>query len=224
MLRPTKNCRKERLGASVLELMVVLAVLTVAASIFAQIVLSTARLRSISRERTLAANGARGCIERLRNERMEEVFELYNVSDADDPDGPGTAPGHRFAIRGLNPVDRVQDDCVVEIVFPALFVPDGGTEGYAQFEAERDGGSDREVVGVSQSLMGKWMLREDMDLADLGMPRDLNGDTVIDALDHRYDSRVLPVCVRVSWKGRYGDRSMDVYTLLTEFQPGIVRR
>jgi hypothetical protein len=49
-------------------------------------------------------------------------------------------------------------------------------------------------------------LREDMNLPELGMPRDLNGDDVIDGLDHRDDYIILPVRVRMSWRGASGDR------------------
>ncbi len=57
-------------------------------------------------------------------------------------------------------------------------------------------------------------LREDVDDARLGMPRDLNGDGVIDAADHSGNYRVLPVRVSVTWRGVRGLRTMTVETML----------
>ena len=47
-------------------------------------------------------------------------------------------------------------------------------------------------------------LREDFVDRELGMPRDLNGDGVIDARNHASDYIILPVRVRVRWTGRSG--------------------
>lgn len=69
--------------------------------------------------------------------------------------------------------------------------------------------------GVLASAMGRVTLplvggqvREDVVIAALGMPRDLNGDGAVDALDHSADYKVLPVLVEVSWKGVDGDASI----------------
>ena len=59
-------------------------------------------------------------------------------------------------------------------------------------------------------------LREDHVDAELGLPRDLNGDDVIDALDHAADYRILPVRVTVQWTGQNGTRSIELVTLLTQ--------
>ncbi|MBL8858074.1 MAG: prepilin-type N-terminal cleavage/methylation domain-containing protein [Planctomycetes bacterium] len=53
--------------------------------------------------------------------------------------------------------------------------------------------------------------------AQLGMPRDLNGDGVIDAADHSTDYRVLPVIVRVSWRGVGGDGYYELQTMLADY-------
>jgi prepilin-type N-terminal cleavage/methylation domain-containing protein len=57
-------------------------------------------------------------------------------------------------------------------------------------------------------------LREDAVDADLGMPRDLDGDGAIDALDHSGDYRLLPVRVTVRWTGKTGARSLELVTVL----------
>lgn len=57
-------------------------------------------------------------------------------------------------------------------------------------------------------------LREDVDDRELGMPRDLSSDGVIDALDHAGDYALLPVRVRLEWTGRAGPRSLEVVTTI----------
>lgn len=60
-------------------------------------------------------------------------------------------------------------------------------------------------------------LREDDVDAGLGMPRDLDGDGSIDATDHGADYAVLPVRVRVRWKGASGDQELEFVTVLVDF-------
>lgn len=57
-------------------------------------------------------------------------------------------------------------------------------------------------------------LREDVADARLGMPRDLNGDGIVDALDHTDDYQVLPVLIRLEWTGTSGPRTMNLYASL----------
>lgn len=58
-------------------------------------------------------------------------------------------------------------------------------------------------------------LREDVYDFDLGLPRDLDLDGQVDAEDHSSDYRILPVTVRLSWKGVTGERATVYRTLLT---------
>jgi type II secretory pathway pseudopilin PulG len=60
-------------------------------------------------------------------------------------------------------------------------------------------------------------LREDVNDPGLGMPRDLNGDGVIDFANHAGDYQVLPVRVRISWRGISGARSVDLTTLVMDW-------
>jgi hypothetical protein len=54
------------------------------------------------------------------------------------------------------------------------------------------------------------------------MPRDLNGDGVVDALDHSVDRILLPVKVTVEWKpagsvsGPTSRRKLVFYTMFSE--------
>jgi hypothetical protein len=61
-------------------------------------------------------------------------------------------------------------------------------------------------------------IREDSTDERLGMPRDLDGDTVIDDLDHGTDYRLLPVLVRIRWNGPRGERTLDMSTMLAPME------
>jgi hypothetical protein len=61
------------------------------------------------------------------------------------------------------------------------------------------------------------VLREDVNLPELGMPRDLNGDGAVDAGNHSTDYRLLPVIVRVRWQGAGGPSQFELKTMLANF-------
>lgn len=63
-------------------------------------------------------------------------------------------------------------------------------------------------------------LREDVVDDRLGMPRDLDGDQVIDSVDHSGDYFRLPVAIRLRWTGKGGLREMTVHTMLCRYQFG----
>ena len=63
-----------------------------------------------------------------------------------------------------------------------------------------------------------WELREDYQDALWGMPRDLTGDSIIDAEDHAENYILLPVRVRIEWQGRVGPRTYEVLTMLADFK------
>ncbi len=174
---------------TLLETVLALAVMTVAVSMFSSMVVATSRQRVTNHEYPVASEAVRVTLERMRNRSFEEVFALYNADPTDDPDGPGTGPGHRFAVTGLAPLDDAPGGFVGEIVFPAL----------------ADG-------------LGGIALREDTVDALLGMPRDLNGDSLVDDLDHAADYTLLPVRVVVRWKGKFGSRRLQFHSMLAEFR------
>ena len=59
-------------------------------------------------------------------------------------------------------------------------------------------------------------LREDLADRDLGMPRDLNGDGVVDALDHSGDYDYLPFRVRLEWRSKHGlPRQLQGFSAIT---------
>ena len=52
-------------------------------------------------------------------------------------------------------------------------------------------------------------LREDLDAPEFGLPRDLNGDGVIDGQNHNEDFVILPMIVRIEWTGGTSNRSVE---------------
>jgi type II secretory pathway pseudopilin PulG len=166
---------------TLMELMVVLTILTVALSLFSRTLVLSSRLDPVNRETVLAAEGARSMLETIRNSRFGEIARSFNEEAADDPDGAGTAQGRRFVVANLAPVAGEQ--LVGTVIMP--------------FNEEGE-------------------LREDAVNEMLGMPRDLNGDGVIDSDDHIDDAIVLPIGVRLEWHGATGDRSLEMYTLFAD--------
>lgn len=59
------------------------------------------------------------------------------------------------------------------------------------------------------------ILRENLNLAEFDTPRDLNADGVPDAADHSGDYVVLPIRVRVEWRGPTGNRLVELHALLS---------
>ncbi|MEM7305194.1 MAG: hypothetical protein AAF682_00920 [Planctomycetota bacterium] len=57
-------------------------------------------------------------------------------------------------------------------------------------------------------------LREDLVSDDFDLPKDLNVDGAIDANDHADDYQLLPVRIRIEWRGASGNRSLEMQTLL----------
>jgi hypothetical protein len=69
-------------------------------------------------------------------------------------------------------------------------------------------------AGSVEMPIASGQLREDTNNPNLGMPKDLNGDGTIDSLDHSADWKILPICVRLRWKGVNGDRDLRLATVL----------
>lgn len=60
-------------------------------------------------------------------------------------------------------------------------------------------------------------LKENVTVAELGMPRDLNGDGVIDTANHAVDYKLLPVLVRVRWRSASGPGEFELKTMLANY-------
>lgn len=199
------------------EVVVALSVMVVAVSIFCQMLVSTARMRSMNRESLLAADAARVAIERLRNEDFASVWRLYNETPSDDPAGAGTGPGMRFGTEGLDSVAGAPAGMVGRYVFPTLVVQELQGSGVGGVQI---GGGKAAQSGSSggSGAPTTYELREDLEDASLGMPRDLNGDNVIDDKDHAHDYLILPVRVELEWESSSGVRRFSITTQLTDFR------
>jgi hypothetical protein len=64
---------------------------------------------------------------------------------------------------------------------------------------------------------GPFQLREDVVDPEMGMPRDLSGDSVVDSADHALDYMLLPVRVTIEWQGVTGRRRFQMFSLLVDF-------
>jgi type II secretory pathway pseudopilin PulG len=233
-----------------IELLVVMAVMTVAITMFTSMVVQTARQRGINRENAIASNAARTMVELMRNEDFRDAFALYNSNPADDPGGAGTAPGSAFAVPQLTALASDPDGLAGEILLPVIVEEtEKGTATWGVTTLDTTavtevldgllgavggllggGGGGGLLGGGGGGLLGGgggggggggtgvyYTLREDFVDARLGLPRDLNGDSLIDDLDHSLDYVVLPVHVRISWRGAFGPRHYDLYTQIARF-------
>lgn len=174
-------------GFTMIELLLVVSVLVIAFLALSQSLVASMALTRVNRESALATDALRQTVEVLQG--VEEFGSVFRLYNADpgDDPGPGPAPGAGFAVAGLEPVEGDADGLVGEIVFPSV---DVGT-------------------GLE--------LHEDLDLPELGMPRDLNGDgDDVDAIGPTEEYRLLPVLVRVRWMGASGERAAEVRTLLAD--------
>ena len=198
--------RAGRRGFTLVEMIIALSIMLVAASIFCRMVASTSKLREVNRENAIAADAARVLLEQMRSVAFSEVFALYNDDASDDPSGAGTAPGNGFSVEDLRPLPTSPNGLVGEVILPVQLV-----------EVEEEAGAVKLGGESGPVVVQELWLREDTVDAELGMPRDLNGDNVVDELDHANDYIILPVCIVVRWQGVFGARSMRVVTMLTDF-------
>ena len=70
--------------------------------------------------------------------------------------------------------------------------------------------------------MAQGELLEGLELPRLGMPRDLSGEDEIDDFDHSGDYKLLPVLVRVQWRGAAGDGTFEILTILKKMNNEVV--
>lgn len=187
---PARAGRRE--GFTLVELAIATPLILVAAGMVASTMLANAQRKRTNGENALAATAGQELLERMRNEDFAALFTLYNTDPFDDPLGPGTAPGNRFAVQGLSPPSGVADGTVGEVILPQV-----NTGGPIDVRLE---------------------LREDFVAPELGLPRDLNGDLIVDDRDHSGDYRVLPVSVSLRWQGVNGERSFRMHTLLVPWR------
>ena len=128
--RPVGRDRRRlaRGGFTLLELTIVMSVLLVAFLGMSQAIGSSMALTEVNRESALGTDGAGEMVELLSGiEAFDTVFARFNDDPADDPGGPGTAPGKHFDVAGLQPAVDDADGRVGEILFPTV-IGAGGEE------------------------------------------------------------------------------------------------
>jgi type II secretory pathway pseudopilin PulG len=178
--------RRQRAGGfALVEIMVSATVLVIGVLSLVASVVASLRLVVVNREATLAHQAARAMCERMQDTNFAQIFATYNTDPADDPAGAGSATGANFAVPGLNAQKGDADGLPGAIEFPTIST--GGT-GVALDESSNDVG--------------------------LGMPRDLSGDGVVGAGALAGGYMILPVRIRVRWRGLGGNQSLQITTLL----------
>ena len=184
MLRRLHSRSRGRAGFTLIEVTIAAAVLVIGVLGMVGSIAASLKLVGTNKETVLAHQAARGLVERMQNVTFAQVFATYNGNAADDPSGASTAPGTRFDVTGLAP----------------LPVAAGQTA--------------RAGTITFPTIAGTNTLSESVVDAELGMPRDLNGDGVITngAMPGSY--LILPVRIQVRWRGNGGDRSISLVTLL----------
>lgn len=164
--------------------MVAASVLVIAVSGLLGALVGATSLGRVNHETAIAQQAARRALEELQGVPFDEVYAVFNAATADDGGLSVAARGPGFDVVGLDAEDGDADGLCGEVQFPEL-------AGAAALE-----------------------LREDFVDAGLGMPRDLDGSGAVDAVDHSTDYRLLPVRVRVRWRGVSGVRTLDLETIL----------
>ncbi len=167
-----------------LELIFAIAVLLIGLLGYSRTLAESAELEDLNRETAIATGAARQVVEAIYGAPFDEAYARYNSEPADDAALSGPAPGNLFAVDGLELVPGDADGNQGEILFPTQ--PGGG--------------------GLE--------LREDLNQGELGMPRDLDLDGVVDGNDHSLDYQLLPVLVRIQWQGAGRQREFEVRTLV----------
>ncbi len=115
-------------------------------------------------------------------------------------------PAHqRFASYNADPSD---DPGGAGTAPGALFA----VEGLSPLPGDADG-----FVGVVEFALLEGQLREDAVDARLGMPRDLNGDTLVDGNSRASDYKLLPVCIRIEHEVRGDRRVFELHTELANW-------
>jgi hypothetical protein len=167
-----------------LEVMVAALVLTVAVVSSLGSMVTSYALNRTNRETAVAEDAARRILEEVRSVPFNEAFAIYNADASDNGGLSVAARGPNFAVGGLEAVANDPDGLCARVMFPSQV-----------------------VVGVEQ-------LREDVVDPELGMPQDLNGDGAVDAASHANAYVLLPVRVRIEWRGAAGRRSLDLNSIV----------
>ena len=189
--RNRERAEKSEGGFTLLEIVMTGAVLAIGACGMASVLVQSMTVTAVNRETTLAREAARQVLEQIVDIPAGEVYTIFSATDP-----------------ALKDVAVYQD--------PAYTTE---SQTYYSTESLTTNTQFSDVSGMTANVIfpaavGGYSLREDVTDQALGMPRDLNGDGVIDSENHADDYVLLPVRVRVNWKGVTGERSFEVCTVL----------
>lgn len=172
------------------EIAVAMVVFTIATGMLLQLIASGQGLRRTAREEWAATAAGQNVLEVMRSVTFEELVRRYDADPFNDPAGPGTAFGSTFPVDGLDAAEDDPDGIVGEIILPS--------------------------VNTGTTVAPIWQVREDLGDPLLGMPRDLNGDAIINDADHSSDYAIVPILVRIRWQGAYGPRELRLFSSITK--------
>lgn len=178
--------RGSRAGFTLVEVMAAAVIISVAILGASSAILSSAGLTRMNRDTEVANQAVRRQIEELQGVPFGELFAAYNEDAGDDAGLTVPAPGPGFDVPGLTPVEGDEDGLCGRIFLPV------------------------------DPLGDPWVLRENLDDDQLGLPLDLNVDGVIDGADHALDYEVLPIRIEVRWVGLAGERRTELLTVIGE--------
>lgn len=179
---------ESRSGFTILEVMVAITVLVGALLGFSQAILSSATSARSGHQVMIATEAARDMLERIqtRDEDSFEFDELFAAFNSDPTDDPD-GPGTAPG---------------ADFAVPGLDAAVGDLDGFPG----------KIIFPTMGGAPG--VLREDFSDAAWGMPRDLSGDGVYDEADHSGDYGLLPVLVRIEWRGGTALDRVELRTLL----------
>jgi len=154
----------------------------------ATVIISSLTLVNVNREQALAMETARLYVEQMQSStQFSDIYAAYNAWPEDDPPGMANVPGHTFEVTGLT----------------------------VRGNPSAEPGGESTAVGAVFFPESSQQIREDIVDEALGMPRDLNLDSTVDALDHSTDYAMLPILVRLRWHGHGGEKTLELRTILT---------
>jgi Tfp pilus assembly protein PilV len=178
--------RNQRMrGIMMLDVMVGAAVLGIAVLGTIAAIPTASNLQQGLREREDAYWVLQQKCEELRQLGATEAFQTYNIYTSDAPLGPGTGRPSYFDVAGLQAVN-----------------PDGHA-GHISFPIYKMKGT---TVVIDE--------RQEAPTAALNMPRDLDGDKVLEAEVPADQVFMMPVKVSVEWTGVGGTQYLEAVLIL----------
>lgn len=204
-------------GALLIEILLGLLVLALAAAGSVSSTLSGMSLEEENRDTAAATNTLRHMLEELETMPLEEVFARFNADPTDDPDGVGTAIGSTFALdafrtSGLlttelltyaNPPPPMTYPIDMDVPPEPLPAPKATAlrplmNVEITFPVDMDGNLAENVTGGIWGTQG-W---------------DMDGDGTIASGDRSEGYKLIPIHLRLTWTNARGAQSITAVRVL----------